>query len=86
MSLFKCKYYDCPEGEDAFGKMMATNRYAITTGLIYSTYDVLMISKPQGYIKAIGRYAYFTGPLIGIASAFTMTTFAATKLRGKDDT
>lgn len=86
MSLLNAKYYDKPEGQDAFGKMAATNRYAISAGLIWSTYDVLFISKPQGYINTIGRYGYFIGPYVGMASAFTMTTYAAAKLRGKDDT
>lgn len=85
MSLLKAQYYDKPEGEDVFGKMAATNRYALSAGLVWSTYDVLFISKPQGYIRAIGRYGYFTGPAMAMASAFTMTTYAATKLRGKDD-
>lgn len=86
MSLANMKYYDHPEGQDAFGKMIATNKYALTTGLIWSSYDVLMVTKPQGYLATIGRYAYWTGPFIGMASAFTMTTLAATKIRGKCDT
>lgn len=85
MSLLKIQYYDKPEGQDAFGKMVATNRYALATGLVFSTYEVLFVSKPQGYIKTLGRFAYFTGPLMGMASAFTMTTYTANRLRGKDD-
>lgn len=80
------RYYDHPEGQDAFGKMIATNKYALSAGLIWSSYDVLMATKPQGYLATIGRYAYWTGPFMGMASAFTMTTLATTKLRGKCDT
>lgn len=86
MSLLKVQYYDKPEGQDAFGKMVATNRLALAAGLIWSTYDILFITKPKGYIKTIGRYGYFTGPFMGMATAFTMTTYTAAKLRGKDDT
>lgn len=86
MSFDKPGYYDHPEGEDAFGKMVATNKYAMAAGLTWASYDVLMITKPQGYLSTIGRYAYYTGPFMGMASAFTITTFAANKLRGKNDT
>lgn len=86
MSLLKAEYYDKPEGQDAFGKMVATNKIALGLGLIVSTYDVLFITKPQGYINTIGRYGYFTGPFLGMASAFTMTAYTANRLRGKDDT
>ncbi|XP_037024369.1 NADH dehydrogenase [ubiquinone] 1 alpha subcomplex subunit 11 [Bradysia coprophila] len=86
MSLLKVQYYDKPEGQDVFGKMVATNRTALAFGLVTSTYDVLFYTKPQGYIKTIGRYGYFCGPFVGMASAFTMTTYAANRLRGKDDT
>lgn len=86
MSLAKLQYYDHPEGQDAFGKMVATNRYALTFGLIASSYDVLMYTKPSGYAATLGRFAYITGPMLGMASAFTMTTLVATKVRGKCDT
>lgn len=87
MSLAKAQYYAHPEGKDAFGKMVATNRYALAVGLIASSYDVLMGSKPSGYAKTLGRFAYITAPCLGMASAFTMTTLALTKARdGKCDT
>lgn len=85
MSLLRYKYYDYPDGEDAFGKMVATNKYAAAVGLAWSTMDVNLLSKPRGYIPTIGRFAYNTGPIMGMATAFTLTTFAATNIRGKDD-
>lgn len=85
MSLLRYKYYDHPDGEDAFGKMVAANKYAAAAGLAWSTVDVMTLSKPQGYLPTIGRFAYNTGPLMGMATAFTLTTFAATNFRGKDD-
>ncbi|XP_055837875.1 uncharacterized protein LOC129906223 [Episyrphus balteatus] len=85
MSLLKVNYYDHPEGQDAVGKIIALNRYAVSIGLAYSTIDVLMVSKPQGYLATLGRYAYNTGPLVGMASAFTLGCYAANNLRGVDD-
>lgn len=54
-------------------------------GLALATYDVVLYSKPKGVPNILGRYVYITGPMMGIATAFTTVTFAATKLRGKDD-
>ncbi|KXJ79870.1 hypothetical protein RP20_CCG027597 [Aedes albopictus] len=86
MSLIKANYYDSPEGTNLFEKMVATNKYALAVGLGWSSIEVLMISKPKGVVPSLARYVYFTGPFMGMASAFTVGTYAATKLRGKDDT
>lgn len=85
MSLWKANYYENPEGTDAFGKICATNKYAILTGFAWGTVDVLMVTKPKGYLPIMARYAYNVGPMMGMASAFTLGTFAATNLRKKDD-
>lgn len=81
----KAKYYDAPEGEDAIGKVFVTNKYALAAGLGWSTIDVLMVSHPKGYMPTIARYLYFTGPMMGMATAFTLGTFLSTRIRGKDD-
>ncbi|XP_054738426.1 NADH dehydrogenase [ubiquinone] 1 alpha subcomplex subunit 11 [Anastrepha obliqua] len=85
MSFLKSQYYDYPEGQDAFGKIVATNKYAASVGLAWSTCDVLMLSKPQGYLPTLGRFAYNTGPMMGMATAFTLATLVSTNVRGKDD-
>uniref|UniRef100_A0A1L8EBD7 NADH dehydrogenase [ubiquinone] 1 alpha subcomplex subunit 11 n=1 Tax=Haematobia irritans TaxID=7368 RepID=A0A1L8EBD7_HAEIR len=85
MALSKAGYYDKPEGQDCFGKMVATNTYAATAGLAWSTVDVLMLSHPKGYLPTLARFAYNTGPMMGMASAFTLATYMATNVRGKDD-
>lgn len=84
--LIKPRYYDQPEGQDLFGKLVITNAYMVTFGAVWSTYDVLMITKPQGYFNTFSRFAYHTGPFMGMATAFTLTTYMANKFRGKDDT
>ncbi|XP_055531675.1 uncharacterized protein LOC129722334 [Wyeomyia smithii] len=85
MSLLNTRYYDKPEGTDLFGKMIATNKYALAAGLGYSSIEVLMVSKPKGIMPSLARYVYFTGPFVGMASAFTVGAYTANKLRGKDD-
>lgn len=85
MSLIRGGYYNKPEGTDCYGKMLATNSYAVTAGLAWSTIDVLMYSHTKGYLPTLGRFAYNIGPMMGMASAFTLTTYMATKARGKDD-
>ncbi|XP_061388986.1 NADH dehydrogenase [ubiquinone] 1 alpha subcomplex subunit 11-like [Musca vetustissima] len=85
MALSKTGYYDKPEGQDLFGKMVATNTYAATAGLAWSTVDVLMLTHPKGYLPTLARFAYNTGPMMGMASAFTLATYLSTNVRGKDD-
>lgn len=79
------KYYDYPEGKDCFGKMVATNKYALGVGILWSTVDTIMISKPKGYLPTLARYAVITAPCMGMASAFTLGTYVATNVRQKDD-
>lgn len=79
------KYYDSPEGHDAFKKLLVTLKYAGVVGVGAATMDVLTLSKPKGYGSTLGRYAYYTFPLMGMAAAFTTTTYIATNYRQKDD-
>lgn len=80
------KYYDTPMGQDSLKKLWITTKLAGTGGLAWSTIDVMLNSKPKGYLPTIGRYIYITGPFIGIAGAFSITANAAANFRGKDDT
>lgn len=84
-SFFDAQYYAKPEGEDYVGKMCATNRYAIQGALGAASLDVIMYSHPKGYLPTIARFGWWLGPAIGMASAFTTTTYMANRLRGKDD-
>ncbi|XP_055687988.1 uncharacterized protein LOC129792693 [Lutzomyia longipalpis] len=82
---FNDRFYAYPDGQDAAGKMLVANTYALFGGVVISTYDVVMLSKPVGIGNILAKYVYNTGPLMGMASAFTMGTYFSTKLRGKDD-
>lgn len=79
------KYYDTPKGDDIFKKLWVTTKIAGSAGLMWSTADVMLYSYPKGYLQTIGRYAYITGPLVGIAAAFTITSNISASLRKKDD-
>lgn len=58
---FNDRYYVYPDGKDAAGKMMVANAYALIGGLVISTYDVVMISKPVGFGNILAKYMYNTG-------------------------
>lgn len=84
-SFFDAQYYAKPEGEDYVGKMMATNRYAIQGALGAATTDIIMFTHPKGYLPTIARVAWWLGPAVGMASAFTTGSFLMNRIRGKDD-
>ncbi|XP_055381805.1 NADH dehydrogenase [ubiquinone] 1 alpha subcomplex subunit 11 [Condylostylus longicornis] len=79
------QYYDKPEGQDMSGKLIAANRFAGAAGVAWATVDVLMVSKPKGYLPTIVRFGIVTAPFLAVASSFVVGTYAATNLRGKDD-
>lgn len=79
------KYYDTPKGEDILKKLWISTKLAGSAGLMWSTIDVILNSKPKGYLPTIGRYMYITGPFIGMAGAYTVTSNVAASLRKKDD-
>lgn len=80
-------YYDKPEGEDIVGKLIAVNKHAFAIGSVVGLYDVGMYSKHlKGLQPNVGRYLYYVGPFVGMASVFTTVVYASTKVRGKDDT
>lgn len=84
MELFKtASYYAKPEGEDYTGKMVATNRHMLLLSLPFASMDVLMYTKPTGYLATIARYGKWVLPAMGMASMFTTGVYATTNLRGK---
>ncbi|KDR18623.1 NADH dehydrogenase [ubiquinone] 1 alpha subcomplex subunit 11 [Zootermopsis nevadensis] len=78
-------YYDTPDGEDCFKKLLYTARIAAVSGVIVSVVDVRLFSRTQGFYPTVARFAHFTFPFIGMAAAFTATTCIATSARHKDD-
>lgn len=86
METFKAaSYYKKPEGEDYTGKMIATNRHMLLAALPFASVDVLMYSKPVGYLATLARFGRWFVPAMGMATMFTTGVYAACNLRGVDD-
>ncbi|XP_035435123.1 NADH dehydrogenase [ubiquinone] 1 alpha subcomplex subunit 11 [Spodoptera frugiperda] len=83
--LFKYEYYDTPEGQDIFMKTFALSKYAALAGTALASMDVLMFSHPKGFVGTAGRFAWFLGPMVGMAAGFTVTANTAQNIRGKND-
>lgn len=83
--MLSYKYYDTPEGHDIYKKVFVTSKYAGLSGMALATMDVLMYSHPKGIFNTAYRYAYFVGPMVGMAAAFTVTANTAQNIRGKND-
>ncbi|VVC93368.1 unnamed protein product [Leptidea sinapis] len=84
-SLFTYKYYDTPEGQDIFKKVIVTSKYGVCAGLPIASFDVLLYSHPKGVFQTALRYGTYLGPLVGMATAFTLTANMACNIRGKND-
>ena len=67
--------------------LFASFRFSVIvfSGIIVSTYDTLLYTKPQGYVPTIATYLRGTVPLVASAATFAAVTCAACNLRGKDD-
>lgn len=82
---FTVKYYDKPEGEDLFGKLIAANRYTVGYGFMWGIVDATMLTRKTGVQARIGRVIHFTWPAAACATVFTSVVYFATKIRRKDD-
>ncbi|XP_069162441.1 NADH dehydrogenase [ubiquinone] 1 alpha subcomplex subunit 11 [Procambarus clarkii] len=78
-------YADQPDGKDCFEKVSVVARYSGCLGLVLSTYDVLMVTKPQGYVPTLAKYIQVTFPLAAAGATFAAVTCVSTNLRNKDD-
>merc|ERR1711970_653325 len=81
----KMGYTDHPDGEQCFHKMLICGKNAGLLGVVISTTDLLMISKPQGYVPAIGCYNRGVVPLAAAGITFATVSCMSTNLRHKDD-
>lgn len=45
----------------------------------------MLISRPKGVLNTAVRFAFVSLPIVGVASAFVLTTNALGSLRKKDD-
>ncbi|XP_030036151.1 NADH dehydrogenase [ubiquinone] 1 alpha subcomplex subunit 11 [Manduca sexta] len=79
------RYYDTPDGCDIMKKTFVTARYGAITGLILSSYDVLMYSRCVGLQAVLKRYMFHTVPLGLMGATFALVTNGALRYRQKDD-
>lgn len=79
------KYFDTPDGQDIHKKLYYVMKPTILGAIYISTADVLLNSRPKGYPTIIKRFAYISLPIIGMSTAFVLTTNGLCLLRGADD-
>lgn len=77
-------YYDHPEGEDLLGKLVYTSKISGAAGWIWGLLKVLN-ENPVTFRERMFLCVKPSSAGIGMAIAFTATTFLATNLRKKDD-
>ncbi|KAL4107742.1 hypothetical protein QTP88_018034 [Uroleucon formosanum] len=85
MSLFRYTYYDTPDGKDLIKKLFYTNKQVSIIGFGLATSEIILISKPYGYLNTAYRYGQLMGPMFAATSTFCLVTHVATNIRGKDD-
>ncbi|XP_019879876.1 uncharacterized protein LOC109607855 [Aethina tumida] len=78
------KYFDTPDGEDVFKKLLCVLKPTFLTAFGVSTADVLLYSHPKGYAKILSRYAFIGLPIVGIASTFVLATNMCANIRKQD--
>ncbi|XP_064101315.1 uncharacterized protein LOC135211984 [Macrobrachium nipponense] len=78
-------YSDAPDGEECFEKIWTVSKAGGFIGVMLSTYDVLMYTKPQGYVPTIATYLKSTVPMVAAGATFAAVTCAACNIRKKDD-
>lgn len=79
------QYFDTPNGEDIGKKLWCALKPATTLAIVAGTVDVLMYSKPKGYLAALGRYAWISIPILGVTTAFVLTTNLSKIYRKEED-
>lgn len=85
LGILRRKYYDEPEGKDLVGKLIATNRYALVCGSGMAWGDCALHTKPSTLTGALARFGFWVTPAVCLATTYTVITYAATTIRGKDD-
>ncbi|XP_045466567.1 uncharacterized protein LOC123675263 [Harmonia axyridis] len=81
----KYDYFAKPDGEDIPQKLWYTLQPAVAAALSLSTIDVMLMSKPKGYVNILMRYAYVSFPVIGCTAAFVLTSNFVGALRKESD-
>lgn len=55
MSIFRYTYYDSPDGKNLVKKLFYTNKHVTIIGFGLATTEIMMHSKPVGYLNTARR-------------------------------
>lgn len=79
------RYYQTPDGEEYAQKLYWLVRPAIDLGFFLGVTDVMLVTRPIGWLPLIERFTRVSIRPIMTAFIFETTVYMATKLRKKDD-
>lgn len=79
------RYFDSPDGQDIFKKLQCLMKPTILTAVGIGFADIVLVSKPKGYLPTIGRLMYISSPILAASATFVLTTNGVASIRNKDD-
>lgn len=86
MSLQKpYKYFDTPDGYDVGKKLICLMKPIVTIALPIGLADVILVTRPKGYLAVLGRMAYVSSPIFGASLSFLVVTNGLASIRNKED-
>lgn len=81
----KYHYYNRPEGEDLFGKLIHFNSLVFKPALMWGLYDAIAVRQEKTPFLRTVRTLYYVVPTMACATAFVTGAYAANRIRGQDD-
>lgn len=83
--LEKPRYYDAPDGEAPIDKIVSLQKRGFIGGLIIGIHDCLFYTDTKTALQSASCLAFWVVPLVGMGTTFGGVTYAATRIRQKDD-
>lgn len=86
LGLFSSRFYDKPDGHQPFQKLLASMKLPVFVSCSFGMLDALM--KKNGKVDTYATFGNILKrglPLCGLSLFFTTGTFAAARIRNKDD-
>lgn len=78
-------YFDTPDGQDVDKKLKCFMKPTLQYTLGIALGDIVLYSKPKGYLSTVGRVAYISSPILAAGGTFVLATNTAAAIRKKDD-
>lgn len=79
------KYFDTPDGHDTFKKLECLMKPILPSAIGIGLFDIILVSKPKGYLPTIGRLMYVSSPFLAAGATFVFVTNGVASVRNKDD-